>query len=265
MASPVTPKKRLGQHFLMDLNIACKIVNSLDASLCEEIIEVGPGTGVLTQYLKELAPILRLSEVDEESIAYLASQFGFQPSDHIGDFLRVNEKVLGHVQTSIIGNFPYNISSQIFFKLLDYRDNVPQCVGMIQKEVADRICSPHGNKVYGILSVLLQAYYHVEYLFTVEPTVFNPPPKVRSAVIRLTRKDRESASELDGVDFAFFKKIVKMAFSVRRKTLRNALKPLNLPEDVRVRDVFSKRAEQLSISDFINLVKELDSAGRSNK
>lgn len=251
MKNPVKPKKHLGQHFLVDQNIAHKIVNSLDYTNSEIVIEVGPGTGVLTQYLKDKDISLLLSEIDRDSIEYLVSNLGFIQEDFIGDFLRFEGESLNSKPFNVIGNFPYNISSQIFFKLLENLDQIKQCVGMVQKEVGVRICSEHGNKQYGILSVLLQAYFDTEYLFTVDEVVFNPPPKVKSAVIRLTRNSTQDL----GIDHKYFVKFVKTAFGMRRKTLRNALKPLNLPTSLTEEDIFSKRAEQLSVEDFINLAK----------
>ena len=253
----VRPKKFLGQHFLKDQNVAHKIVDALilpDQSR-SHVLEIGPGTGVLTRLLIARKDIdLKMVEIDFESVAYLQKEFP-ELSDRIlkADFLKmdVNEIFTGHF--SIIGNFPYNISSQIFFRVLDARDKVDQVVCMLQKEVADRICSSHGNKVYGILSVLLQAFYTVEYLFKVPPGVFNPPPKVMSAVIRLKRNERK---HLD-CDEVLFQHVVKQAFQKRRKTLRNALKHLNLPGPVVAFDLMDKRPEQLSVEDFIFLTRSI--------
>lgn len=253
----VRPKKFLGQHFLKDQNVAHKIVDALilpDQSR-SHVLEIGPGTGVLTRLLIARKDIdLKMVEIDFESVAYLQKEFP-ELSDRIlkADFLKmdVNEIFTGHF--SIIGNFPYNISSQIFFRVLDTRDKVDQVVCMLQKEVADRICSSHGNKVYGILSVLLQAFYTVEYLFKVPPGVFNPPPKVMSAVIRLKRNERK---HLD-CDEVLFQHVVKQAFQKRRKTLRNALKHLNLPGPVVAFDLMDKRPEQLSVEDFIFLTRSI--------
>lgn len=251
MRSAVKPKKHLGQHFLTDLNIARDIVDAVDYQSGNDVVEVGPGTGVLTQYLKDKDIKLHLSEIDQESIQYLTTNFGFIQDDFIGDFLQIDISKLTTNKITVIGNFPYNISSQIFFKVLDYKNQVLECVGMVQKEVGERICSKEGSKKYGILSVLLQAFYTAEYLFTVDEHVFDPPPKVKSGVIRLRRNN---VTDL-GVDEKVFKRFVKMAFSTRRKTLRNALKPLNLPEEIRQQEVFSKRAEQLSVQEFIELAK----------
>lgn len=253
----VRPKKFLGQHFLKDQNVAHKIVDALilpDQSR-PHVLEIGPGTGVLTRLLIARKDIdLKMVEIDFESVAYLQKEFP-ELSDRIlkADVLKmdVNEIFTGHF--SIIGNFPYNISSQIFFRVLDTRDKVDQVVCMLQKEVADRICSSHGNKVYGILSVLLQAFYTVEYLFKVPPGVFNPPPKVMSAVIRLKRNERK---HLD-CDEVLFQHVVKQAFQKRRKTLRNALKHLNLPGPVVAFDLMDKRPEQLSVEDFIFLTRSI--------
>ena len=253
----VRPKKYLGQHFLKDLNIAVKIVDALTFSnpVLSPVLEIGPGTGVLTRLLVARKDIdLRLVEIDFEAVAHLKKEFP-ELMDKIieADFLRMDLKALFPRHFSIIGNFPYNISSQIFFRVLDTRDIVDQVVCMLQKEVADRICSKHGNKVYGILSVLLQAFYDIEYLFKVSPGVFNPPPKVMSAVIRLKRNAR---CKLD-CDEVLFQHVVKQAFQKRRKTLRNALKHLNLPDAVIGLDLMDKRPEQLSVEDFIFLTRSI--------
>ena len=225
----VKPKKRLGQHFLTDQNIAQKIVESLGSDI-PDVLEIGPGTGVLTQFLLNRPEInLHVVEIDRDSVAYL--QENFKTLKHIWseDFLKsdISNKFSGNF--SIIGNFPYNISSQIFFRVLEMRNRVPEVVGMIQKEVAERISSPHGKKTYGILSVLLQTYYDIEYLFTVSESVFNPPPKVKSAVIRLKRNTRTKLP----CDETFFIKVIKAAFNLRRKMLRNSLKGIceNLPAE----------------------------------
>ena len=251
----VKPKKHLGQHFLTDLSIAERIVESLEISTNDKVIEVGPGTGVLTQYLVKKEIDFSVVEIDTESVEYLNKHY---PDLKIlsKDFLRLNLVEEFGSPLKIIGNFPYNISSQIFFKVLEFKNDVTECVGMLQKEVAERIASPHGNKTYGILSVFLQAYYDIEYLFTVEPHVFNPPPKVRSAVIRLKRN---KTKEIDCSEKLFFA-VVKQGFNNRRKTLRNALKSFNLPPEVTANDVFNKRAEQLSVEDFIQLTKTVAAA-----
>ena len=246
----VTPKKHLGQHFLKDENIARKIVNGLDRGRMSTLIEVGPGTGVLTKYLLDEFPDFMAFDVDTESVAYLKDHFPEHAAKFLHqDFLKYNlAEMDGPI--GVIGNFPYNISSQLFFKIWDHRDTVNEVVCMIQKEVADRIVSKEGNKTYGILSVLLQAFYDIEYLFTVPPQVFNPPPKVQSAVIRLTRNE---TARLE-CDEALFKRVVKAGFGKRRKTLRNALKDLNL-DFATDTEVFGQRAEQLSVSEFIQLTK----------
>ncbi len=251
----VTPKKHLGQHFLKDENIALKIVDSLrPASSDTEIMEIGPGTGVLTKFLLKKYDRFRAFDVDRESIEYLKIHYSEHAEKFLEeDFLRFNLTTLDK-PVSVIGNFPYNISSQLFFGFWEARANVGEVVCMIQKEVADRIASKEGNKTYGILSVLLGAFYDIEYLFTVPPNVFNPPPKVNSAVIRLVRNDVES---LD-CDEKMFKRVVKAGFGKRRKTLRNALKDLALEFDNSL-PVFDKRAEQLSVKEFIALTKYVSS------
>lgn len=256
----VRPKKSLGQHFLKDLNIAERIVESLELKQADNIVlEIGPGTGVLTQFLSKKENVsLFLSEIDRESIAYLKEHYPLLKDKIVeGDFLEMDLEAKFNAPIDIIGNFPYNISSQIFFKVLDHRNQVNQVVCMLQKEVADRIASPHGNKTYGILSVLLQAYYDIEYLFKVPPGVFFPPPKVMSAVIRLKRNSRLSL----GCDEVLFKKLVKQGFNNRRKTLRNALKILNLPAQILTHPLLDKRAEQLAVSDFIFLTQSVEQSG----
>jgi 16S rRNA (adenine1518-N6/adenine1519-N6)-dimethyltransferase len=255
----VRPKKYLGQHFLKDQNIASNIVESLElpAGVVSTVLEIGPGTGVLTQFLIKRKDLdLHLIEIDTESVVYLNKNFP-QLSNRIvsGDFLELDWWSPLKTPVHIIGNFPYNISSQIFFSVLEHRDRVGQVVGMLQKEVADRICSKHGNKVYGILSVLLQAFFDIEYLFKVSPGVFNPPPKVMSAVIRLKRNQK---AKLD-CDEALFQFVVKQAFQKRRKTLRNALKHLNLPQAVAASEMMDKRPEQLSVEEFISLTRSIQS------
>lgn len=241
----VKPKKSLGQHFLTDQNIARKIVDSLGSNI-PEVLEIGPGMGVLTQYLIQRSELkLKVVEIDRDSVAYLQQKFP-QLDIISADFLKVDISNYFTNSFSIIGNFPYNISSQIFFRILKHRNFVPEVVGMVQKEVAERIASPHGNKTYGILSVLLQAFYNIEYLFTVSETVFNPPPKVKSAVVKLTRNNRR---ELPCSEDLFIK-VVKAAFNMRRKMLRNSLGGIskNLPEEFE-----QKRPEQLTVEDFIAL------------
>ncbi len=247
---PVKPKKGLGQHFLTDKNIALKIVNSLSWKDYDSVLEIGPGMGVLTEFLLENSnKNLRFVEIDRASVDYLNQRFPDIGDQIISrDALDLDMNQVFSKPFAVIGNFPYNISSQLFFKILESRDLVIETICMIQKEVASRIASPPGSKEYGILSVLLQAYFEIEYLFTVPPQVFNPPPKVQSAVIRLRRNSRQQLECSD----EFFKKVVKTGFNQRRKTLRNSLKSilLNLePSD----PVFQKRPEQLGVDEFIKL------------
>lgn len=251
----VRPKKALGQHFLTDQSIARAIVDALvtDGGTPVPVLEIGPGMGVLTQYLLQREDVdLRLVEIDGESVDYLLTHFpGMQGRLMQADFLRMELPKVFKSDFFVIGNFPYNISSQIFFKILDHKDNIPQVVCMVQKEVAERIAEKPGTKTYGILSVLLQAWYDIEYLFTVGSGAFAPPPKVQSAVIRLCRNSREDL----GCDADLFKKVVKTAFNQRRKTLRNSLKPL-LKEGMDTSDpVFDLRPERLGVEDFIALTR----------
>ena len=248
----VRAKKSLGQHFLTDLSIAERIAHTLDDYKHLPVLEVGPGMGVLTQFLLEMGHDLTVVELDSESVDYLNASFPQLHGRIIGeDFLKMDlHKLYGNRPFCVIGNYPYNISTQIFFKVLDYRDQVLCCSGMLQREVAQRIAEPPGSKAYGILSVLLQAWYDIEYLFTVDEHVFNPPPKVKSGVVRLVRN---SVTDL-GVDERMFKRVVKAAFGQRRKMLRSSLKPIfsNNPS-VMERDVFRQRPEQLGVEDFIAL------------
>jgi 16S rRNA (adenine1518-N6/adenine1519-N6)-dimethyltransferase len=249
----IHPKKYLGQHFLKDDNIAGKIVGSLQSSVIP-VLEIGPGMGILTKFLLEVPDLeCYFMDADRFSIEYLTENFPEHSEKFIhADFLKFNIDSLFQDKFSIIGNFPYNISSQILFKVLERRQQVTQVVGMIQKEVAERLAAGPGSKTYGILSVLLQAYYRIEYLFTVNETVFIPPPKVKSAVIRLTRNDRE---KLD-CDEALFFKVVKTAFNQRRKTLRNSLKSFYIDyERGEVLHLAGKRAEELSVEDFVQLTR----------
>ena len=244
----VRAKKHLGQHFLTDLSVARRIADSLPADCTLPILEVGPGMGVLSQFVVEKPNRFTAVEIDSESVEYLRQ---YLPALDVveGDFLKMNlDRLFEGAKFAVIGNFPYNISSQIFFRVLDHRDRIPCVVGMVQKEVAERIASPHGNKVYGITSVLLQAFYDIEYLFTVPEHVFDPPPKVKSAVIRLTRNNTERL----GCDEKLFVRVVKTAFNQRRKTLRNSLKPL-LQNAACAEPIFDKRPEQLSVADFVAL------------
>ena len=251
----VRAKKALGQHFLTDQSIAKGIVDALRG---EKVLEVGPGMGVLTQYLLPIrGENLKAVEIDTESVAYLKSHFPELGENLVaGDFLKMNMGTLFEGEYSVIGNFPYKISSQIFFKILEHRDRIPEVVCMIQKEVAERIAEKPGTKTYGILSVFLQAWYDIEYLFTVGSGAFNPPPKVQSAVIRLTRNGRTSL----GCDEKLFRMVVKTAFGQRRKTLRNSLKPIIASTGAAVDTtdpVFDLRPERLGVDDFVALTVSL--------
>ncbi|MGB0525746.1 MAG: 16S rRNA (adenine(1518)-N(6)/adenine(1519)-N(6))-dimethyltransferase RsmA [Flammeovirgaceae bacterium] len=255
----VKPKKKLGQHFLKDQSIAQQIVDLLSGHQnYKYLLEIGPGTGVLTKLLLPSSDFqLRVIEIDTESVDYLLKELKV-PAHQIveGDFLRLPAtSYFGEEAYAIIGNFPYNISSQIFFKVLENRDQIKEVVGMLQKEVAERICAKPGGKTCGILSIFMQAFYDCEYHFTVPPEVFNPPPKVQSGVLRLRRNDTK---KLD-CDEKWFFKIVKQGFNNRRKTLRNALKSLNFPKELMQDEVFSQRAEQLSVQDFVLITKQLAS------
>ena len=251
----VKPKKNLGQHFLTDLNIAKAIADTVDA--CPEIpvLEVGPGMGVLTQYLVTKERPVKVVEIDAESVAYLKEKFAFFDENIIGeDFLRMDLNTLfAGKQFVLTGNYPYDISSQIFFKMLDNKELIPCCTGMIQREVAQRIASAPGNKSYGILSVLIQAWYNVEYLFTVDENVFNPPPKVKSAVIRMTRNETTDL----GCDEVLFKRVVKTVFNQRRKMLRVSLRQIfgqkSVSDGFYEQEVMTKRPEQLSVQQFAEL------------
>ncbi|QZE14498.1 16S rRNA (adenine(1518)-N(6)/adenine(1519)-N(6))-dimethyltransferase RsmA [Halosquirtibacter laminarini] len=249
--SQVRAKKNLGQHFLTDLNIARRIVDSVQHREVSKVLEVGPGMGVLTQYLiGDDFPKVYPVEIDVESVVYLKEHYPIL-SDRIydGDFLKMDFKAFSNEPIVVVGNFPYNISTQIYFKILENRDQVVESVGMIQKEVAERICSSHGSKIYGILSVLLQAFYDVEYLFTVGENVFNPPPKVKSAVIRITRNSNESLP----CDEALFYRVVKAIFNQRRKAIRNSLKSVCANVSDLDTEMLQRRPEQMSVSDFIEL------------
>ena len=256
MAKLVRPKKSLGQHFLTDLDIARRIAETLSEYKGMPILEVGPGMGVLTQYLLEEEHDVTVVEIDTESVAYLNQNFPKLSGRIVeGDFLQMDLAKEFGKNLCVIGNYPYNISSQIFFKVLDYKDMVPCCSGMIQKEVAERLAAKPGSKTYGILSVLMQVWYNVEYLFTVSEHVFNPPPKVKSAVIRMTRND---VTEL-GCNEQLFKRIVKTAFNQRRKTMRNSLKSIIEPgSPILANDIFNLRPEQISVSQFIELTNEIE-------
>lgn len=255
----VRPKKFLGQHFLKDLQVAQDIADTVDTCPDIPILEVGPGMGVLTQFLIPKGRPLKVVELDFESVAYLKENF-VQLGDNIieQDFLKMDLNSLFDGKPFVLtGNYPYNISSQIFFKMLEYKDLIPCCTGMIQKEVAERIAAKPGNKTYGILSVLIQAWYRVEYLFTVHEHVFNPPPKVKSAVIRMTRNETQDL----GCNEKLFKQIVKTTFNQRRKTLRNSISPiLDKNSPLSADPLFNKRPEQLSVEDFIELTNRVEKA-----
>ena len=255
----VRPKKNLGQHFLTDLSIAKRIADTVDACPDIPVLEVGPGMGVMTQYLVEKPRPFKVVEIDRESVAYLNENFPRLRENILGaDFLRMDlTKVFDGQQFVLTGNYPYDISSQIFFKMLDNRDLIPCCTGMIQHEVAVRMAAQPGNKQYGILSVLIQAWYDVEYLFTVEPSVFNPPPKVQSAVIRMTRNKVQKL----GCNEQLFKRVVKTVFNQRRKMLRVSLKQLLSQEQlasIATSPFATKRPEQLSIPEFVELTNEIE-------
>lgn len=247
----VKPKKHLGQHFLNDESIAEKIANSLSYRGYNDVLEIGPGMGVLTKYLLKKDITTHVIEIDPESVEYLKTEY-LNLSNRIieQDFLKYDlSLIFGDKPFAIIGNFPYNISTQIVFKTLEMRAQIPEFSGMFQKEVAQRICSKEGSKIYGILSVLTQAFYNAEYLFTVPPHVFSPPPKVDSGVLRLTRKDSYSLP----CDEKLFFRVVKTAFQQRRKTLRNSLKIFDISNNIKANAIFGQRPEQLNVSEFIEL------------
>ncbi|MCL4157732.1 UNVERIFIED_CONTAM: hypothetical protein GTU68_017190, partial [Idotea baltica] len=249
-------KKYLGQHFLNDESVAQKIADTLQLKDYKNVLEIGPGMGVLTKYLLKKEITTYVIEIDTESVEYLQANYLNLASRIIEkDFLKYDlNEVFNNEPFGIIGNFPYNISTQIIFKTLEMRDQIPEFSGMFQKEVAQRICSKSGNKVYGILSVLVQAFYEAEYLFTVPPNVFNPPPKVESGVLRLTRKVDYSLP----CDEKLFFKTVKTAFQQRRKTIRNSLKTFNLSDNLKANSIFGKRPEQLSVQAFIELTQLIE-------
>lgn len=254
----IRAKKHLGQHFLGDEKVAQDIGNTLTLKTYNHVLEIGPGTGVLTKYILSKPVQLTVMDLDRESIAYLKNSFTLEHklSDETftvleADFLKYDlDTIYPGEQLAITGNFPYNISTQIVFKTIEHKQRIPEFTGMFQKEVAMRICADHGSKTYGILSVLAQAFYDAEYLFTVPPTVFIPPPKVDSGVLRLQRK---SDFETIGCDEAMLFKVVKMAFQQRRKTLRNSLKGMGLSDHFRKSEILNKRPEQLSVEEFIQL------------
>lgn len=247
----VKPKKFLGQHFLKDLRVASAIADTVDAYPDIPILEVGPGMGVLTQFLMPKGREVKVVEIDFESVAYLREHYPALEENIIeDDFLKMHlDRTFGGRQFVLTGNYPYNISSQIFFKMLDFKELIPCCTGMIQKEVAERLAAKPGTKAFGILSVLIQLWYDVEYLFTVPPGVFNPPPKVQSAVIRMTRNNVTDP----GCDVRLLTRIVKQAFQQRRKMLRGSLKGL-IPEG---HEFGTLRPEQLSVEQFIQLTNDI--------
>lgn len=246
----VRPKKHLGQHFLTDLNIAQNIAGALTGVDYQDVLEVGPGMGVLTQYLLQTKHTIHAIEVDNESVDYLNTNFPkLVPNLIFGDFLKCNLAKDFPSPLAIIGNFPYNISSQILFKTIENRKQIPEFVGMFQKEVAERICEPPGSKAYGILSVLTQSFYDTEYLFNVNRFVFDPPPKVASAVLRLRRKETIDLN----CDERLYFRVVKTAFQQRRKTLRNSLKIFSLSTNLKEDTIFGQRPEQLGVSDFVRI------------
>lgn len=246
----VRPKKHLGQHFLTDLNIAQNIAGALTGVDYQDVLEVGPGMGVLTQYLLQTKHTIHAIELDNESVDYLNTNFPkLEPNLIFGDFLKCNLAKDFPSPLAIIGNFPYNISSQILFKTIENRKQIPEFVGMFQKEVAERICEPPGSKAYGILSVLTQSFYDTEYLFNVNRFVFDPPPKVASAVLRLRRKETIDLN----CDERLYFRVVKTAFQQRRKTLRNSLKTFSLSTNLKEDTIFGQRPEQLGVSDFVRI------------
>ena len=253
----IKPKKFLGQHFLTDLSVAQRIANTVDACSDIPILEVGPGMGVLTQYIIPKQRPFKVVEIDFDSVPYLHEHFP-ELGDNIieGDFLKMDlQKVFDGKPFVLTGNYPYNISSQIFFKMVENRDLIPCCTGMIQKEVAERLAASPGGKTYGVLTVLIQAWYDVEYLFTVHENVFNPPPKVKSAVIRLTRNNKQTL----GCDEQFFRRIVKTVFTMRRKMMRNGMKQILGKDSPMLADpIFVKRPEQLSVQDYITLTNRVE-------
>lgn len=259
----VKPKKFLGQHFLTDMNVASSIADTVDVCPSIPVLEVGPGTGVLTQFLLKKNRELKVVEIDFESVPYLHEHFP-ELGDNIiqQDFLQMDLASVFEGRSFVLtGNYPYNISSQIFFKMLDNRELIPCCTGMIQKEVAERMCAAPGSKAYGVLSVMLQAWYDIEYLFTVHENVFNPPPKVKSAVVCLKRNSRTSL----GCDDVLFRRIVKAVFSMRRKMLRNGMKQIvGKDSPLLSLEIMNRRPEQLSVEDFIELTNMAEKDIRHN-
>jgi 16S rRNA (adenine1518-N6/adenine1519-N6)-dimethyltransferase len=258
MAKTVTAKKRLGQHFLVDLTVAQNIANTVDICPTLPILEVGPGMGVLTRMLLEKGRPLKVVEIDEESVEYLRHNLPQLKDENIipDDFLKMHlDRLWQGEPFMLIGNYPYNISSQIFFKMLEHKEHIPYCSGMIQKEVGERLAAAPGSKAYGILSILIQIWYDVEYLFTVSETVFSPPPKVKSAVVRMRRNNREKLE----CDEALLTRIVKATFNQRRKKLRNSIQQIVGKESPLLSDpILDKRPEQLSIEEFIGLTNKVE-------
>jgi 16S rRNA (adenine1518-N6/adenine1519-N6)-dimethyltransferase len=258
----VKAKKHLGQHFLKDEQIAINIANSISYNRYKTILEIGPGMGVLTKYLLEKNIETHVVEIDKESVIYLEKHYPKLNGNIISeDFLKFNfVNYFNHQQFAIIGNFPYNISTQIVFKVLEMRDYIPEFSGMFQKEVAERICHKEGSKAYGILSVLTQAFYEVEYLFTVSEAVFNPPPKVKSGVMKMTRKEDYSIP----CSISLFYQVVKLGFNQRRKTLRNSLKSFTVSQELNENELLDKRPEQLSVQEFIELTLKIEQDGKKS-
>ena len=256
MNNKVRAKKHLGQHFLKDEEVAENIANTLTLNGYKNVLEIGPGMGVLTKYLVEKDIEVIAMELDTESVSYLAEHFKNKNLQVIqADFLKFDlSNFFNGESYAITGNFPYNISTQIVFKMMEWKEQIPEFTGMFQKEVAKRICEKEGSKAYGIMSVLVQAFYHAQYLFTVPPTVFNPPPKVDSGVLRLTRKEDFSLPCNEKMLF----KVVKTAFQQRRKTMRNSLKSFNISDKLKEDTIFGQRPEQLSVSQFITLTQKLE-------
>ena len=259
----VRAKKHLGQHFLTDESIAEKIADILSEVGYENVLEIGPGMGMMTKYLLQKKYTTHVIEIDDESVEYLqANYLHLGPRIYGNDFLKTDlQEIFKYQQFAVIGNFPYNISSQIVFRTIDYREFIPEFGGMFQMEVAKRICADPGSKTYGIISVLTQAYYDTEYLFTVPPTVFNPPPRVESGVMVMKRKENLFLPVSDKL----FKQVVKTAFGQRRKMMRSSLKSLNLSDELRAQDIFNMRPEQVSVQGFIELTALIEKDGISNQ
>lgn len=259
----VRAKKHLGQHFLTDESVAKRIADTLTLEGYKKVLEIGPGMGVLTKYILDKPIETFVVEIDTESVDYLHKHYS-KLHDHIfaQDFLKFNiVQAFNQEPFAVIGNFPYNISTQIVFRVLELRDFIPEFSGMFQKEVAERICEKKGSKTYGILSVLTQAFYDTEYLFTVSEHVFNPPPKVKSGVMRMRRKENYTLPCNEKMFFT----VVKTAFNQRRKTLRNSLKSFNLPDEIREEAIFNMRPEQLGVEEFIDLTKKIEIHGVQNQ